>query len=75
MSDASRQDAAPAGEEIHLPGPSALPFVLALAATIALVGVTTSWVLVAIGVFVMLLVIVRWIRDTRRDIAELPLNH
>ena len=76
MSDAGREDgAAPAGEEIHLPGPTPLPFVLALATPIALIGVTTSWVLVAVGGFVMLLVIVRWIRDTRRDIAELPLHH
>ena len=65
---------APAGEEIHLPGPSAKPFVFALAATIALIGVTTSWVVVGIGVFVMLLVLVRWISDTRRDISELPLH-
>ncbi len=71
----SKGSVAPAGEEIHLPGPSALPFLLALATTIALIGVTTSWVVVAIGVFVMLLVIVRWIGDTRRDISDLPLNH
>ena len=76
MSEPARQDGVPpAGEEIHLPGPTALPFVLALATTIALVGVTTSWAVVAVGVFVMLLVIVRWIKDTRRDIAELPLHH
>ena len=76
MTDTGRQDAAaPAGEEIHLPGPTALPFVLALATTIMLLGVTTSWVVVAIGLFVMTIVIVRWIRDTRRDIAELPLRH
>ena len=71
----SQGSVGPAGEEIHLPGPSALPFVLALATTVALIGVTTSWVVVAIGVFVMLLVIVRWISDTRRDISELPLDH
>ena len=65
----------PVGEEIHLPGPTALPFVLTLAATIALVGVTTSWILTGIGGFVMILVIWRWIGDTRRDIAELPASH
>lgn len=76
MSDAPRQDGvAPAGEEIHLPGPTPLPFVFALAATIALLAITTSWVPVAIAGFVMLLVLVRWIGDTRRDIAELPLHH
>ena len=76
MSDAGHQDGAPpVGEEIHLPGPTALPFVLTLAATIALVGVTTSWILTGIGVFVMILVIWRWIGDTRRDIAELPASH
>jgi hypothetical protein len=65
----------PAGEEIHLPGPSVQPFLLALFITIGLVGVTTSIVLVVVGGVVSLGIIVRWIADTRRDIEELPLEH
>jgi hypothetical protein len=65
----------PAGEEIHLPGPSVQPVVLAFAITVALVGVTTMPILTVAGVIVCLWVIVRWIRDARSDIDELPLDH
>ena len=64
----------PAGEEIHLPGPSVQPFLLAVFMTIALVGVTFSVVLVIAGVIGSLWVIVRWVADTRREIAELPVH-
>jgi hypothetical protein len=65
----------PAGEEIHLPGPSVQPVLLAAGITTALIGVTISIVLVIAGGLLSLVVIVRWIRDTRRDVAELPLEH
>jgi hypothetical protein len=65
----------PAGEEIHLPGASIQPFLLALFVTIGLVGVTTSIVLVIFGVVASLFVIVRWIADARREVDELPLEH
>jgi hypothetical protein len=65
----------PAGEEIHLPGPSIQPILLAFAITIGIVGVTTTIVLSIAGVALALAVIVVWIRDTRRDIDELPLEH
>jgi hypothetical protein len=65
----------PAGEEIHLPGPSIQPFLLALFMAIGIVGITTSIVLVVIGGVVSLVIIVRWIADTRREINELPLEH
>jgi hypothetical protein len=68
-------DVPPTGEELHLPGPSLQPILLAFAITIAIVGVTTSIVLVVAGVILTVAVIVAWIRDTRRDIAELPLHH
>ena len=64
----------PAGEEIHLPGPSVQPFLLAVFMTIALIGVTFSVVLVIAGVIGSLWVIVRWVADTRREIAELPVH-
>lgn len=65
----------PAGEEIHLPGHSLQPLLLALGITIALIGITTSIVIVIIGGVLTLAVTIRWIADTRRDIDELPLEH
>jgi hypothetical protein len=65
----------PVGEEIHLPGGSIQPLLLTIGITIALVGVTTSIVAVIFGSVLALWTIVRWIADTRRDIAELPLHH
>jgi hypothetical protein len=65
----------PVGEEIHLPGGSVQPLLLTIGITIALVGVTTSIVLVIAGALLALWTMVRWIGDTRRDIAELPVHH
>jgi type IV secretory pathway TrbD component len=68
-------EAPPAGEAIHLPGPTYLPIVTAVGITIAVVGVVQSWIVVAIGVLITLVAVLRWIRETREDIAELPLEH
>jgi hypothetical protein len=65
----------PAGEEIHLPGPSLQPLLLAVGLTLALVGVTVSILLVIVGGVLSIAVIARWIADTRRDIGELPVDH
>jgi hypothetical protein len=65
----------PAGEEIHLPGPSLQPLLLTVGITAALVGVTISIFLVIAGGILTVAVIARWIADTRRDVAELPLEH
>jgi hypothetical protein len=65
----------PVGEEIHLPGGSIQPVLLTVGITMALVGVTTSIVLVIAGGILSLGTITRWIADTRRDIAELPVHH
>jgi divalent metal cation (Fe/Co/Zn/Cd) transporter len=67
--------AEPAGEAVHLPGPSYLPVVTALGITIAVVGVVLSWLLVAAGVVIAFIAIWRWIRETREEISELPLQH
>lgn len=64
-----------AGEAVHLPGPTYLPVIVAAATTIAIVGIVISPVIVALGLLIDVYAIVRWIRDTRRDIAELPLEH
>lgn len=65
----------PVGEEIHLPGPSLLPLVLAIGITLALVGVTVSIILVVLGLALAIPALVLWIRSTRSDIAELPPSH
>ena len=64
----------PTGEEIHLPGPSLDPLLLTVGITMALLGVTTSVFLVVAGVLLSLVVTVRWIRQARDDIDELPLE-
>ncbi len=65
----------PPGEEIHLPGGSIQPVLLTVGITVALVGVTTTIFLVIAGAILTVAVIIAWIRDTRRDIDELPLEH
>ena len=67
-------DVPPAGEEIHLPGPSLLPVLTALGITLALIGVTTFIEFTVVGVILTLLCVVRWIKDTRREVDELPLD-
>ena len=67
--------APPAGEPVHLPGPSYAPVVTAFGLTLAVTGVVLSWVMSGIGVVIALIAIRGWIRDTRRDISELPLEH
>lgn len=67
--------APPAAEEIHLPGPTVLPLVAALAITLIVIGTTLGWFLSVIGGVVLVIVAVRWIKDTRRDVAALPERH
>ena len=64
----------PAGEEIHLPGPSILPILTALGVTLVVIGMTTFIEFTIVGVILLLVCIVRWIKDTRREIDELPLD-
>ncbi len=71
----SDQRAEPAGELIHLPGPSYLPVITAAGVTLAVMGVVLSIFMVIIGVVITLYAVVRWIGETRRETAELPLEH
>jgi hypothetical protein len=64
----------PAGEEVHLPGPSILPVLTGVGITLSLVGVTTFIVLSIIGGILTLGCVVRWVKDTRHDVDELPLD-
>jgi hypothetical protein len=64
----------PVGEEIHLPGPSILPLLTAVGITLSLIGITTFIELSVIGVVLTVCCIVRWAKDTRREINQLPLD-
>lgn len=68
-------DVPPPGEAIHLPGPSYLPVLVAVGLTIALVGVVLNWYVFGFGLLLTVGTIVRWVVETRRDIADLPLEH
>ncbi len=64
------------GEEIHLPGPSAQPLLLALFTTIAVVGITpNSPVYFIFGTVGALWVLALWIRDARAEYKALPEHH
>ncbi|MEY2516724.1 MAG: hypothetical protein QOJ89_4082 [bacterium] len=65
----------PVGEEIHLPGPSLQPLLLAVGITLSLVGVTLGRFVMVCGLILTVCVVVRWIADTRRDINALPADH
>jgi hypothetical protein len=64
----------PSGEEIHLPGPTMLPVLTAIGITLTLVGVTTFIEFTFIGAILTIVCVVRWIKDTRREVDELPLD-
>ena len=70
------EDPAPAaGEPVHLPGPSYLPVVTALGITLAVTGIVISLVIAGIGVLITVIAVWRWVRETREEMAELPLEH
>ena len=67
--------AAPAGEEIHLSGPSALPLVSAIGITLIVIGLGLSLIIAAIGAVILVACLARWIADSRRSLSELPEFH
>jgi len=68
-------DAGEAGEAVHLPGPSYQPVALAFGITLAITGVVIFWAMSVIGLGIVLVTLYMWIRDTRREVRELPLEH
>ena len=65
----------PVGEEIHLPGPSLIPFMTAIGITLIVIGTTINTIFSLVGAVIFIVTLVIWIRDTRRDISELPEEH
>jgi Flp pilus assembly protein TadB len=73
--DVDGSEAPPAGEEIHLPGPSILPIISAAAITLIVIGTTIGLPLIIIGAIVLIVCVFRWVSDTSRDIGSLPEEH
>jgi hypothetical protein len=65
----------PVGEEIHLPGGSPLPLIVAIGVTLLVIGTTIWWVWSALGAVITIVAIGMWVRDVRRDYDELPEEH
>jgi hypothetical protein len=71
----SDSEAGEAGEAIHLPGPTYQPVLLAFGLMLAVTGVVLYPPGAVIGLIICVVVLFRWIRDTRGEISELPLEH
>jgi hypothetical protein len=67
--------APPVSEEIHIPGPTLIPFVCAIGITLVVIGTTINWLFSIVGVVIVAITVVRWIRDTRSDVESLPEEH
>ncbi len=64
-----------AGESIHLPGPSYHPVLVAFGVTLAVTGVVLYPPATVLGLLITVITLFLWIRDTRREISDLPLEH
>jgi hypothetical protein len=65
----------PASEDIHLPGPTYLPVIVAVGVAIALVGIPFNFAAFLLGMVTWIVAAVLWIRSAREEMAELPLDH
>jgi O-antigen ligase len=68
-------DAPPVGEQIHMPAPSLLPILNAVGLSVAIVGITISVIFIVAGLLLFVVTAILWIRDARRELDELPLEH
>jgi hypothetical protein len=59
-------------EAFHLPPPSIWPPVLALGIAFILIGLVVTLVLLVVGIILGVLAFALWVRDARREFAELP---
>lgn len=75
MADERHSPAPPAGEHIHMPAPSLLPIVNAVGVSLAIVGVTLSLFVTALGLVIFGVSTVIWIVKARQELSELPAEH
>jgi len=64
----------PLGEEIHVPGPSILPFITAIGITLMVVGITTVKELSILGSIITVVCVYRWVKSNNEEVDELPLE-
>jgi type IV secretory pathway TrbD component len=71
-----RAEAPPAAsEDIHLPGPTYLPVIVAGGVALALVGIPFNFLAFLLGMVTWIVAVILWIRSAREEMAELPLEH
>ncbi len=75
MTEPIETQAPPAGEEIHLPGPTIIPLTTAIGITLTVIGTTIDWIWSALGLIIFLVSVGIWIRDSRREFEALPEEH
>jgi len=68
-------EAAPAGEHIHMPGPSILPLLNAAGLALGIVGITEGTFFLVGGLTLFVITLLIWIRSAARETAELPAEH
>ena len=68
-------EAPPVGEQIHMPAPSILPILNAIGLAVAIIGITISPLMIVVGLALFVVTAIVWIRDSRREFQELPLDH
>jgi hypothetical protein len=64
----------PVGEEIHLPSPSVVPALTAIGITLTLIGLTTFIALTVIGGLLTIGCVISWVKTTRAEMEDLPLQ-
>jgi hypothetical protein len=48
---------------------------MAVGITLGVIGITINFIISIVGIAIFLFTLIRWVRETRRDIGELPLDH
>lgn len=71
-SEESGHSAAEEHQAFHLPPPSIWPLVLALGLALLLLGLVLNLVLLILGSAITVAAVALWVRDARREFAELP---
>jgi hypothetical protein len=59
-------------EAIHLPPPSIWPVVLAVGLSVLLLGLVLNVPLLIVGTVITVASLALWVRDARREFADLP---
>ncbi len=70
--ESGNHSAAEGHQAFHLPPPSIWPLVLALGLALLLLGLVLNLVLVILGAAITVAAVAFWVRDARREFAELP---